>query len=352
MNRSPSYEVPSSQRAAPKYGRRESASHVQTNTISHNHDVAIVHIHQPPAVHLFHSGVSFGVRNRRQVSHRHQMLLLEHLTSSKAFYQEGIFRVCGRSDVIDQAESRLRKSLLFPKQMIKMLDDMSIYDSADLLKMILRKRKTPLVSEACLNLLRLAKSLQCVDSTVTLHSVDERVALFINSSLSVLPKNDQELCRALCDFLRLVILSKESSMMDVRNVAAIFALLFFGAPEVSDPYTFARECEQRTKMLEWMMTLYTEHHDMFRPSHALLEPLVAKVSIRRKMASVLRGEQVTLFFCSDQRAYILTSVHVIHLDISQLHSLFEPIHPHSECKGRGKRATAHRSVRGFLQRMW
>ena len=202
------------------------------------------------------------------------------------------------------------------------MDEMSPYECADLLKAILRKRSKPLISDSLLRAMILAKDLRSTESWATRHSASEHVALFINSHLSEIPEKDQQLVRGVLNVLREVIVHVEKSKMGAANVASIFALIFFGTPLTQDPLEFVQESKKRTNMLEFLLLLYTEHHDMFDPQHAQLTRLAAKRTIQRKSLSVLRGESVTVFYKSEKLSYMQVSDRVICVDDKLLRSSF------------------------------
>ena len=198
------------------------------------------------------------------------------------------------------------------RRLTRDIKGLSAFECADLLKSILRKRACALIPDELQQAIGVAQGLQ--DTTRVL------VSRFINSHLSVVAGKDQLLIRGVLNMLREVIVHVEESKMGAANVASIFALIFFGTPLTQDPLEFVQESKKRTNMLEFLLSLYTEHHDMFDPQHAQLTRLVAKRSIHNK--SVLRGEHVTLFFTSETESYVQVSDRVICVDDKELHCSF------------------------------
>jgi len=233
------------------------------------------------------------------------------MTDHQDFEKEGIFRICARNQVITDTEALLRQSSLSIENAASTLHDLDPYERADVLKSALRKRKAPLISESCLEALVNARTLTCAESSSTPHTSSEHVALFMNSSLSTLPDKDNEMVRGLLDFFRLVINHEEESNMGVTNLASIFALIFFGTPVTLDPLVFVKESKKRTAMLEFLLVLYTEHHDMFNARYACLTPMVATRTLQCQSTTVLRGERVTLFFSTEGLGYLHVAKYIV-----------------------------------------
>jgi len=240
------------------------------------------------------------------------------------YLKEGIFRVCGRAEAIKNAEMKLIQDKMTAKEIIQMFDEIGTYACADLLKTILRKRAEPLITPACLQGFNTARELQVSESWDLPHTPDEQVSLFLNSTFSLLPRQDSRLVRGVCEFLRLVVLYEEDSKMGLGNVSRIFSMLFFGTPTTTDPLMFVKESEQRTELLEFLLRLYSEQEDMFENSTPTIERLVAKSTIKQKPVCILRGETVNYFFSTDEYAYVQTSVHIFQVNLDTLHTSFKP----------------------------
>lgn len=255
---------------------------------------------------------------------RHQINLLKYLTQSQAYLKEGIFRVCGRAQVIQKAEIELQKDKMGTKDITKMFDEIGTYACADLFKSILRKRVKPLINEVCLAGINTAKNLQCENSSKMPHTPGEQVALFLNSTIvSSLSRNDDQLARSLFDFLRLVILHEEDSKMGIHNVSRIFSMLLFDAPITNDPLVFVKETEKSTELLEFMLASYVENRDMFGNQSGVIEPFEALCTIDQSPVCILRGETVHYFYSTKEYAYLQTSIHVVRVDLNTLHLSFK-----------------------------
>lgn len=251
--------------------------------------------------------VQFAEKNELQVDKellvpmivQHAVSLLRSMSGEK---KEGLFRKCGNHKAIVEAQRQIEEG---EKTIDQALGDLDVDSLGDILKRFLRMLPEPVIPACLTPHLLHAESLRTNPPRLRHgnRAVDKLYIDYVRATLCRLPACNRGLLFFLLTFFAEIVAEREKTRMDCRNLATIFATIFFGHPEVQDQSLYKQENDAHCVILEYFIQC---HADVRMATLPLLAMEVSKShkSLTKRYQSLIKGEIVYLVSRDEEYLYI------------------------------------------------